>query len=273
MSSDVKPHLSHSQLDAYCRCPEAYRRRYVEGHRIPPGVSMIRGTALHGAAEVNMRQKLESGVDLSVSDIQDAAVAALDETIADGITLTDEEESTGLRIVTSQLRDDVADMALVHAEKQAPDYQPVLVEHRVTIELPSSPRDLVAVIDLADNKDRVTDFKTAKRAKSQDEADGSLQLTIYAAAFKAETGRDVALVQLDTVVQTKTKTYRDLKPSDRGPRDLSALAARIDAVNRAIDAGIFPPAAPGSWQCSPRYCGYARTCPYINPHRGAGTGD
>lgn len=273
MSTTAKPHLSHSQINEYCMCPEAYRRHRIEKHRVAGGIPAARGKGVHGGAEVNMRQKIESGVDLPTSEIIDAAVAAFDEAIGEGLSLTDEEESTGLSLVTGRARDDVADMALVHAQEQAPEYQPVLVEHEVRIELPNSPRDLIAIIDLADNLDRVTDFKTSSRAKSQADADNSLQLTIYAAAFHAEMGYAPVEVRLDTVVQGKRDIKRSLVTSERGPRDLAALAARIDVVNAAIDAGIFPPAAPGSWNCSARWCGYWKTCRFVVPGRGTAQGD
>ena len=262
MSHDAKPHLSATQMEMYSRCPESYRRRYVEGEKIPPAVAMLKGTGLHRAAETNFRQKVETHRDLPTSQIVEAAVAAFEAELAAGVTLDVEEESIGPTKVIGQAKDDVADLAEVHARHQAPDYQPTLVEEQVRIELPG-PRDLLAVIDLVDDERRVVDFKTAKRKKSQDDVDGSVQLTVYAAAHQALTGERPAVVRLDTLVQTSKKTERQILDSTRDDADLVALSHRINAITAAVDAGIFPPTTPDNWMCSQRWCGFWRTCPYV----------
>jgi hypothetical protein len=56
--------------------------------------------------------------------------------------------------------------------------------------------------------------------------------------------------------------------SSRGSADFAALAARINVITHAIEAGIFTPAAPGSWCCSSKWCGYYLDgCPYVNSER------
>ena len=264
-----KPHLSATQLEMYCRCPESYRRRYLEGEVIPPGIALLKGSGFHKGAEVNMRQKIETHRDLPVSDVVDASVAAFEEATAGEYILSEEEESRGATVVVADAKDDLAAMATVHATDQAPDYQPVAVEKRVLIELPEAPRDLLGIIDLVDDQDRVVDFKTAGRKKSQGEADVSTQLTVYAAAFTREHGAPPAELRLDCVVQTKRTTSRQVVATTRDSDDFSALAARINAVTQAIAAGSFPPALPGTWWCSDRFCGYWRTCPFVNAKRKA----
>lgn len=269
MSEATKPHMSPSQLDMYCRCPEAYRRRYMEKEIIPPGMAILKGKSFHGGAELNMRQKIESHRDLPVKEIVEAAVADFDAQTHGEFALTEEERSRGSATVVGEAKDDLASMVEAHAKLQAPEYQPVLVEEKVRILLPNGTHDLLGIIDLADDKNRVVDFKTAGRKKSQSDADGSVQLTVYAAAFRARMGHAPDEVRLDTVVQTKTKTYRDVTVSDRTDDDFAALSNRINAVTSAVNAGIFTPAAPGSWNCSQKWCGYWSTCPYVNSQRKA----
>jgi len=38
----------------------------------------------------------------------------------------------------------------------------------------------------------------------------------------------------------------------------------VESVLNGINAGIFLPAAPGSWACSERFCGYWHSCPYVS---------
>lgn len=266
MSADTtKPYFSPSQLELAGKCPEAYRRRYIEGEKIPPGIAMLKGTGVDGGAHVNFLQKIETHSDLPTDEIVDAAVAKFDAELKGGYQLDEHEQSVGATKVIGQARDDVADMAECHARLQAPDYQPLGVQEQFRIELPG-PRDVYGVIDLRDNKKRVTDFKTAKKSKSQNDADDSLQLTVYAAAHQAITGEPPSLVRLDTIVQTSKETKRQVLDSKRGPEDYNALANRLNALSGMIVAGNFPPTTPGAWWCDPKWCGYHATCPYVR-HR------
>ncbi len=265
-----KPHLSPSSIETFCQCPERWRRRYIEKERIPPGIAMLRGTGFHGGAAVNFRQKVESHQDLPARDIIDASVAALETRIeSDGILYTDEESQRNPLAVIAEARDDTALMAEVHAKKQAPDYQPVLVEQRIRIVIPEATHDLLGYLDLLDDRHRVPDFKTGKKKRTQDDGDTSVALTYYAAAVQSQTGRPVTEVRLDQVVQQQRGVVRHVITSTRGPADFAALAARINAVLFAINAGNFPPAPPGAWWCSERWCGYWSTCPYVNSERKA----
>ena len=265
-----KEYLTQSRLESFCKCPEAYRRRYIEGEIIPPGISLAKGTGVHAGAALNFTQKIESRVDLPASQIVEAAVAGFEEETRDGVSLMDDERSRGETIVLADAKDSVAKMAEVHAKQQAPEYQPVLVEQTVEIELPNAEVNLRGTLDLADDRRIVVDLKTSGRSKSQDEADQSVQLTVYAAAYHAATGEPSAEQRLETIVQTKTKTYRDMKSTTRTLADYRALAHRINAVHEAIRAGVFPPTTPGSWWCDPRYCGFFnRGCPYVNSERTA----
>lgn len=262
-----RPNISATQLDMYCRCPEAYRRRYIEGEILPPGVALLRGKSIHAAAERNFTQKIKSGEDMPAQDIEGLAVETFERAAGDAVAWTVEESSRGIRNVIDETKDQVAHMAKVHAKFQAPDYQPVAVEHGFTIPLPGA-RDLIGFIDLIDNKDRVVDIKTAQRSKPQSEADASVQLSIYAAAFALEHDGKQPELRLDVIVNGKRETKRQVLETKRDDRDIDALAARIDAVTAAIDAGAFPPAVPGAWNCAAKWCGYFRTCRFVNANRG-----
>lgn len=268
MTDTKKPHLSATQLNMLSVCGEQYRRRYVEGEVIPPGIALLKGGAFHRAAETNMRQKIETHSDLPASEIVDAAVAAFEGESHGSYMLTEEEQSRGSSAVLGEAIDSVAAMARGHAEKQAPDYQPTMVEQEVRIELPGS-RDLLGIIDLADDKDRITDFKTARRKKRQGDADESIQLSVYAAVFQVKTGRAPSEVRLDSIVETKKSVDRQVLVSTRGDADFQALAHRINAAASVIESGNYMPAPVGIWQCSQKFCGYFRSCPYVNSERAA----
>jgi hypothetical protein len=266
MSTYEQPiHRSNAQFELFTKCGEAYRRRYIEGDKIPPRVAMIKGSAFDGGVTGNYRQKIETHRDLPVSQIKELAVATFEKEVAGGYTLSEEEQSQGGGIVLGEAKDAAVAMAEFFGNVMARDYQPVAVQERVTIDLPSSP--LMAVLDLATDKDEVVDFKTTGRRKSADEADRSVQLSVYDAAFRARYRRPAQRLALDIVVAGKKQISRQVLETRRDERDMQILANRVNSIEKSIKAGNFPPASPLAWWCSDKWCGYYRTCPYVNAQR------
>lgn len=267
-TAQPKPHLSATQLETYCMCPERYRRRYIEGEKIPPGIAMVVGTGLHAANRANMAQKIKTRRDLPRKEIQDLAVAGFEAGTKDGLTLTPEEHSRRVHVMADAVKNTMM-LATIYADQQAPDYQPTLVEKVVTLALPGT-HDIKGVLDLATEKRQVVDFKTGAKKKNQADADGSVQLTTYSAMYQAETGSPPAEVLLDVGIITKAgNPNRQVLKSQRTPRDLEVLANRINAATQAIQAGLFPPTTPGAWWCAAKWCGYWSTCRYVNSERKA----
>lgn len=258
-----KPHISHSQLSMFWRCPEQYRRRYMEQERIPPGIAMMTGSAVHKGIETNFKRKIETHEDLPANQIVESSVAAWNDGLKGGYALSEEEEGFGRQHVLAEAIDQIAKLATLHATNQAPEYQPTEVERTTRIVFPDAPVDLLAITDLRDDQRRVTDFKTAARSKPAAEVHTSVQLTIYAAAYWVDHGIPPSAVHLDTLVKTKTPK-RQLLTSTRDVSHIAVLVRRINATLAAIRSGAFTPCPPDAWQCSDRWCGYFRTCPYVN---------
>jgi len=272
MMIEQKPHISQTQISMIARCPELYHQVYVLGRRQPPGIAQLTGTGYHGGAETNFRQKIESHRDLPADQIIEAAVARFESELAGGYSLSKEEVGRGAKVVLGEAKDSVAELTKCYAADVAPDYQPVAVEHSTHIVLPKASHDLLAITDLRDDQDRVVDLKTASRKPPQQEADDSIQLTVYAAAFHKDVGRPPAEVRLDVVTKTKKPT-RHVLVSQRGPADYQALVNRINAMLAMLEAftekglEVWPGAPIGAWWCSDRFCGFWKTCPLVNSER------
>lgn len=262
----TKPHISNTQLDMYWRCPEQYRRRYIEGERRPPGIALLVGGGMHKGAEVNFEQKIESREDLPPSEIVDAAVAGFETRVsADGFSCTDEEAGRGIKAVLGEAKDLTARLAAAHAFLQAPEYQPTEVEVATRILFPSATHDLLAITDLRDDKKRVVDLKTAAKRRPKNTAHRSTQLSIYAAAYQVDHGEPPSELRLDILTKGK-ESVRQVLETTRDIDDMRILASRINATLAAINAGSFPPCSPDSWICDPKWCGFWATCPYrMNP--------
>lgn len=273
-ATEEKPYISQSQLTTYEKCGEIFRRRYIEKEKIPPGIAMLRGTGVHHGAKYNFQQKIESRKDLPVKDIVDVAVASLEfEMGKSGVILTTDEEGRGKSIVVAETKDSVAALAAVYSVEMAPEYQPVIVEERQRIILPTSTHDLLAIMDLADDKDRVVDIKCTSKKKTLNDAHTDEQLTFYALAFYAKTGKLPSEVRfenfVDRTLKSGRKTERNLLISTRTADDCQSIISRINAMIIGLRKGVFIPAHSGSWWCSERFCGYARTCPYFIKPKGA----
>ena len=65
--------ITSSMLNMFFRCPEQFRRRYLEGEIIPPGIAAAIGKSVHKAAEENHKHKLLKEEDLPKDYLQDFA--------------------------------------------------------------------------------------------------------------------------------------------------------------------------------------------------------
>jgi hypothetical protein len=253
----------------YLRCGEQWRRRYVLGEKIPPGVALVKGGAVHKAAEVNYAQKVESHADLPASDLVAAAAAHVGDVIQnEGLMLAPDETARGVAKVKGEIVDRAVVLTKLFAERVAPSVQPALVEQFVTIELPNHTHDLLGRLDVTDTGDRIRDLKTAGRRKTQDDVDRSDQLTYYDAAFRKLTGRAPAGVTMDVLLDLKKPDVQTLH-SSRDDKDRQVFLNRLNAMLAGVKAGSFPPAPLGAWCCSPKWCGYWFTCGFVNAERKA----
>lgn len=255
-----KPYLSPSQLDTFCRCPEQYRRRYIEKHVIPPGVALIRGTSFHKGVEFNFKQKIESKADLPESQILDVMAATFDNEIkTKGVLLTKEEEGEGKKKILGKTKDATIELGSLYRAEGAPATQPLIVEDTQIITIPDASHDLLGRLDLVDTNDCIIDYKTSARKKNRSDADSSIQFTCYALTFRKKFGRNTGGLRMEVYI-AKKEPERQILETQRTMDQVERLANRINTMLTALKAGAFPPCAPGAWNCSPKWCGYYETC-------------
>ncbi len=251
-------HFSFSQFNMFLKCGEQYRRRYVEKEIIPPGIALVRGSATHTGIEVNHRQKKETRQDLEKNHIIDIAVDEFDKKInRDGIATNGDRP---VKDIIGEGRDQTAALAGVYAEQVAPSIQPVMVEEKITIDIPGL-KPIYAVLDCLDENHNIREFKTAGKSKPQSEADNNLQFSIYGIAVKEKTGRMPENMYMDVLISTKEPKYQRLE-THRAEDSYLHVIRLAAQVQRAIEKGVFLPAMPGSWWCSDKWCGYWKNCPY-----------
>jgi hypothetical protein len=265
--SDLK--LNQSQVGQFLKCPEQWRRVNVEGERIPPPFSMLRGTAVHAGAELNFTQKIASGVDLPRNQVVEAAVESLQSTVRkEGVLLDAEETTRGLAVVQNEVEKKVAQMATVFSLEIAPRYQPTDVELRTEIRI-SDDLVLHGRVDWIDDQEQVSDLKTgAASGWGGDAVETSIQLTAYAIlyyAVKKKLPRRLVIELISDKATPENKTFGTTRDGD----DFEAFLANLKAVAFAMRAGAFTGAygQKGAWWCSKKFCGFWSTCQFVPKSR------
>lgn len=258
-------HTSISQLGMFQRCGEQWRRRYVEEEVIPPGISARVGTGVHKAAEINFKSKMQTGQDMPLDAIQDAAAEAYDKALQEGVFFAP-DEVPGAKIAMAKGKDDAVSLATLFRNELAPAISPALVEHKVTLEIPGVVMPIVAILDCYTQDRALRDLKTSGKKWPEDKAHTSPQPTIYREAVKEATGEYLERTMFDVLVNNKTPVLQTIE-THRTDEDMQILVRQFGIMAASIQAGIFPPAQSDHWCCSMKFCGYFFTCPHIPAHR------
>jgi hypothetical protein len=260
---EILRHLSPSSYDQFIRCPAQWELVRIEGIKIPPAIAMLVGSGTHGAAEVNFKQKITSGVDLPVADFKDAAATRFRQEAEKSGVSVPRDELPALKRLLSDGRDRAIRFAECMAKEVAPTIQPIAVERMITIQDPSLPIPWVGVIDVATDTTLV-DWKTAGKKWPAGRENRETQMTVYNQMYQFEYGLSPELGFGVFSDNTKSGALYDYRMTERTSDDWKALCRGAETMIRMIQADLFPPCPPGSWNCSQTYCGLWVVCPHIS---------
>ncbi|MGD9209295.1 MAG: PD-(D/E)XK nuclease family protein [Desulfobacteraceae bacterium] len=269
-------YLSPSQIDMYLRCPRQYYFRYVRDMTKPPGIALVLGSSAHKAVETTHHYIVDHNepapVDVVLSSFSDAFDKNAEEIPKEELN----EENLG------SVKDAGVSLVRLYNKNFAPKVRPRVkdgvrgIEQKIKISVGGVP--MLGYIDLIDSnadvvysyneldmlqkeggcvaetlRTSIVDFKTKTKALSQTETDNSLQLTFYAYA----TG--INQVRHDQLLRQKIPKIKRAC-AVRTSSDYKWLHEIVSSVAKAVSAGIFPPCAPDSWMCTPKWCGFYATC-------------
>lgn len=260
MSTELRQ-LHVSGLNTLSRCGEQFRRRYIEGERIPPAVAMHVGTAVHKSVEANLKARMVGG---SLERDQ-AAEYAFAKLTSDwdrfGVTL-DPEEDASPETIRGKALDKAVALSAHHYDKVAPTIEPTHVERRWTLAITGYDFELAGTIDIQEGSKRLRDTKTSGKTPSGNPAAKSIQLPMYVLAIKAHDGAEPESMHLDYLIDLKRGPKLAQYESRPDERDTQVILDRVAAAHKAMEAGVFLPANPDDWWCSDKWCGYWRNCRY-----------
>jgi hypothetical protein len=246
--------LSFSQLSSWMMCGQAYELGYIRklgrdvfkppmvmGNVLHTGMEMLVNDTINGVAKNIARKHALNAAQSFWSDEQrkfDIAPADLEEFNA---------VVRSIGVLIGHWQDDVL-----------PEIEPTAAEKRFNIDFNGVP--MVVKIDLLE-AERVCDHKLTKRAKSENDAKDSMQLSIYAAA----TGiRRTAFHSFGYPnLHLKTKKWKpNVKISSAAKTlgDIRWCSNVIRDVAGAIAGGFYPRCDPADWKCTPEQCEHYTYC-------------
>jgi len=244
-------HMSYSSISLYMRCPTQWYFRYVEGLKIPPAVSMVQGTAVHTAAEVNYRQKLNTYEDEDLATVLDVA----HDTFVSG---TEECDWQAEEVDPAVALDETIGLTKVWHRDLAPLVQPVDVERKVEVSDPTWPVPLIGYVDV-ETEDRIIDLKTAGKKKAQADLERDVQSGIY--LLEGHKRFSAQSFTWHVAIKTKTPASQVLTRETFDAQRITRLVAHEEkAILASLQSGIFGAALPDAWWCSERMCGYWHVC-------------
>jgi hypothetical protein len=247
--------LSASAIDTYLKCPEKFRRRYIERERSLSSPAMILGSSFHAAEGENFQQKIESKEDMTTADVVDVYSGEFDER-------TDNTEAEWGDEKPGEVKDIGVKLTERYHEELAPLRTPVTVERRFELGLPDVDWLVTGYIDLETDEDEIIDFKTKASRMNAAAARYEVQPRTNLLARRAE-GRP-ATFAFDTLVKNKSPVV-DTIPVPISDHELDRFVQRLyliaGEINWRMENDVWQGAIPGQWWCSVKFCDFWSTCP------------
>jgi hypothetical protein len=245
--------LSASSVTTFLRCGQQWMFAYIAGIKSPPSLKAARGIAAHKAVEVDMLEKLETGLDIDEADMVDAYSTAFDAEVANGYR-------TDPGVTVGDIKDKGVELVQLYRREVAPTIEPLAVEMPIRFKI--NDVNWSGQIDLVQAGGNlspiVRDTKTTARRPSPDSY--LLAMTGYAIGARHALGEIERDVVLDYLVANKKPVYHEVRYG--GPvtdEQIAQFAGVVGSVDQAIRAGRFVPNGLVSGACS--WCGFQAMCP------------
>lgn len=245
-----KGYLSPSAVELYLTCPQAFYLQYVEKKDSLTAPPLVEGGVLHSVLEASNHHQVDHGDPLPEQEMVerwDDGFSAEKGKIADWGEEKEDVIRERSRVFISRYR--------AHYAKGITPAGHDAIEKKVEGEIGGVP--VVGYVDVISNFFRdtpdIVDYKTGKSAKTEGEAESSIQMGVYAHLTGYMSVKYVSFVKTK---EPKIQAVRAI----RTERSLQRTANVVRGVAEAVTKGAFPFTDPGSWKCSIRYCGVWYAC-------------
>ena len=258
-------HLSHSSIELYLKCPEKWRRRYLEKQYEPMGGYQIVGRAVHAAEAQSYHAMVETGFPHSIEQVLDEYGSSLDNEQEKGEVEWDGEDP-------GAMRDRGVGMLAVYHGSIVPAMLPEKVEHEFHVKLhPDNEWTIKGYIDVIggyndgfqEHESGPHDIKTVKKAHNYEQ---SMQASLYTYATMLADDVDKTF-RVHELKVLKDGPHADIREVHRTREAQLMYLQRVAGIAREIEyrvtSGNWQGAAPDVWWCSQKYCGYFPTCKFV----------
>jgi ATP-dependent DNA helicase UvrD/PcrA len=243
------PVLSYYRIDDYLTCPLKYKFAHLIRPPVPRPPTVMYGSALHAAVQAFLRQKM-TGTLMSLDRLLQVFRKAW---VNDGFLSREHEEQ---RLAAGQ-----ETLRRFFEREETSGIAPAAVEKSFKFFLGSGLRNAKVTgrwdrIDEVDGEVSVIDYKSSNvrtQKKADEETKKSLQLSIYALAYRTQHGKIPDRLELHFLESGLVGRTR------KTDRDMEKTAELIQKVADGLKAGDFS-ARPSYMAC--RYCTYRDICPY-----------
>lgn len=237
---------SSSSLKTLLTCGLQFRFAHIEKIKERPRVRLLVGNATHGAAEVNLSQKITSEVDVPMDVMEDAFSTIFDA----GVTEVEEPEE-----LPAKAKDSGIKITRLYHTQVSPKLQPAAVEERVQFTI--NGRVYATALDVRTKDDEVLDLKTTQRKPNP--AGHAFQVIGGAVAFRQKTGRTERDAGLDFLIRKTKPEYLPIRWGPISNQAIGVFAKQIEHAENIIKRGDFVANGIASYACS--WCGYTAICP------------
>lgn len=253
------PYISASQIGQFLFCPLAYKYIYID--KVPTergSIYTAYGSAIHSALEFNYRQKITSRIDLPTDDVIAHFVESFEKEKQalngnPGAMVYGSGDPWPGFVLTGE------NVIAAYMAQVAPTIQPLHVELEFELTLKNYPITLKGFIDLIDENHVIRDYKTVGKTGfkewTQAKADDSIQLTLYAAAFRKLFNREEGGIQIDLIPRDHKPVFKSVK-TGRSQEQVRRVLEMATTIDKMIDLGIWVPNLNSCGECP-----FRATCP------------
>lgn len=250
---NTKSHISYSQIGCYLDCSFKHFLRYHEGIIAPPKAVMTLGGSYDFAHSHNLKQKIDSHVDLKESEVLDAFTTNFDVQRQETIWLPGEK--------SDNFRQEGIELVKKYHSEISPRIQPVAVQEMIKVPFSNLDVEFWAVPDFITNSRLIIDNKVTGKTPTQEDADKSLQASSYCLAYRAKYNKVERGFVFHNMLRRKGGARFLPIPTTRTDKQIDRFLKIIGHVIHGIRNKTYHPCNPeNNWRCSEKWCGYWDLC-------------
>lgn len=246
-----KPVYRQSAIKDALHCGLQYQWKHIDGLQSPGNSSRTVGSVVDETINHVCREKI-AGRQVSLEEAKDFASTEFERRRVETIWGAEEP--------ADQMKDSAIAIIWTFMNKVEPTLEPETVQESFKIEF--NDFSLIGTMDYTTKDGKIHDAKTAspQRVNSY-RAERLLQPAMYTYGYEFNHGKPSTGFQFDVITRVigKAPEYHQIVKTVT-PQDLQFLFYTIEHVHKMVTAGVFLPAAEGSFLCSKKWCSFWDRC-------------